>query len=321
MDACNNPDVSVIVPAYRAAPYIKEALDSVIPQVGQNVEIIVINDGSPDTETLEEVLSVYRDRIIYLKQENRGVSGARNAGILAARGEWLAFLDADDVWMPNYLQAQLAFVRANPDIDMVFPNSVYFGDTVLAGRCTMDVTPIRGEVTFLKTLAGDCTIMYCALVKREIVIRAGLFETNLRGSEDFNLWLRILRMGGRIAYQRTILHRYRKHDASLTSNSVWMAERILESLQHSEHTIPMSEEEHRALDRHRRKIQFEIAWLRGKAAFKARDWAQAIRNYREANQLRPRRKFQLILLLLRICPELLYNVFQSRKHALNPHKV
>lgn len=319
MDEHNKVDVSVIIPAYRAAAYVSEALDSVLAQAGSNVEVIVINDGSPDTPSLERALEPYRDRIVYLKQKNGGVSSARNAGIMAARGEWLAFLDADDVWMPNYLEAQLAFVRAHPGTDMVFPNSVYFGET-LAGRCTMDRLPLDGEITFLKTLSGDCTITYCALVRRDVVMRAGLFDTTLRGSEDFNLWLRILRLGGRIAYQRTPLHRYRRHDASLTSNGVWMAERILESLRRSEETIPMSEEEHRAVEKHRRKVRLEIALLRGKAAFKAKDWAQAVDHYREANRLRPRRKFQLILLLLRFCPGLLYNIFQSRQHALTPHR-
>jgi glycosyltransferase involved in cell wall biosynthesis len=314
------PAVSVIIPAYTAAAYIKEALDSVLAQAGADVEIIVINDGSPDTDTLERVLDPYRERIIYLKQENGGVSSARNKGILAARGEWLAFLDADDLWMPGYLEQQLAFVRANPSVDMVFPNSVFFGDTADAGRCTMDLSPVDGEITFLKTLAGECTITYCALVRREIIIRAGLFNTALRGSEDFNLWLRILRLGG-IAYQRTPLHRYRRHDASLTSDTLWMAQRILESIQHSEETIPMSEEEHRAAEKHRRNIKLEIALLEGKAAFKTKDWPRAMDCYRKANRLQPRRKFQVILLLLRFCPGLLYNVFQSRQCLTAPHRI
>ena len=321
MDHLGTPAISVIIPAYRAAAYIREALDSVLLQGFSNVEIIVINDGSPDTEALEKALDPYRHRIVYLTQKNAGVSSARNAGIMAARGEWLAFLDADDVWMPNYLEAQLAFLRANPGVDMVFPNSVFFGDTAVAGRCTMDLAPVEGEITFLKTLRGECTITYCGLVRREIVLRAGLFDTTLRGSEDFNLWLRILRLGGRIAYHRTPLHRYRRHDASLTSNTLWMAERILESLRRSEQTIPMSAEEHQAAEQHRRKIRFEIALLRGKGAFKAKEWTQAIEHYSEANELQPRRKFQAILLLLRFCPSLLYNVFQSRQVLAAPHRI
>jgi glycosyltransferase involved in cell wall biosynthesis len=309
------PRVSVIIPAYRAAAYIGEALDSVFVQGWRDLEVIVVNDGSPDTDHLERVLESYRDRIVYLKQENGGVSSARNAGILAARGEWLAFLDADDVWMPEYLETQLAFVRANPDVDMVFPNCVYFGNTELAGRHTMDLAPFDGEITFLKALAGECTIVYCALVRREIVMRAGLFDTRLRGSEDFNLWLRILKVGGRIGYHRKPVHRYRRHDGSLTSDTLWMAERILESIKLSEDTIPMSPEEHAAAEKHRQKIKFEMALLRGKAAFRAKDWLRATEYYDQAKTLRPTRKLQLATFLLRLCPGLLYNIFEGRQKA------
>lgn len=92
-----------------------------------------------------------------------------------------------DEWLPGYLESQLAVVHANPGIDMVFSNAILFGDTPQPGRCTMQFSPVEGEVTFRKVVAGECTIPYCALVRREIIIRAGLFDTRLRGSEDFNL--------------------------------------------------------------------------------------------------------------------------------------
>src|ERR1035438_7963147 len=101
------PLLSVIIPAYRAAQYIAAALDSVLAQTFKGYEIIVVNDGSPDTEELERALEPYRDRIIYLLQENQGLSGARNNGIRAARGTYIAPLDADDVWAPEHLAAQL----------------------------------------------------------------------------------------------------------------------------------------------------------------------------------------------------------------------
>ena len=254
------------------------------------------------------------DRIVYLKQKNGGVSSARNTGILAARREWLAFLDADDVWLPNYLAVQLAYLREHA-VDMVFPNAIVCGESVDAGRHTMDLSPFEGEITFQKALAGDCTIFYCSLVRRELVIRVGLFDTGLRGSEDFNLWLRILRAGGRIGYHRTPLLRYRKHDGSLTSDSVWMAERILESIARAEETIPMSAEEHAAAARHRRKTEREIAMMRGKNAFEAKDWRGALRHYEHANRLAPTRRLQAVCVLLRICPGLLYNIFQGREKA------
>src|SRR5215467_6832857 len=90
------PLVSVIIPAYKAAAFIDETLQSVFCQTYQNFEVVLINDGSPDTAEFERAIAPYRDRISYIRQENSGVSAARNAGIRRARGEYLAFLDSDD---------------------------------------------------------------------------------------------------------------------------------------------------------------------------------------------------------------------------------
>src|SRR5580704_11335265 len=108
-----SPAVSVIVPAYNTAEFIAETLDSVFQQTFTNSEVIVVNDGSPDTEKLEAVLEPFRHRIVYLKQENRGLSGARNTAIRKARGEFLAFLDSDDMWLPKYLETQVDFLEKN----------------------------------------------------------------------------------------------------------------------------------------------------------------------------------------------------------------
>lgn len=302
----------MVIPAYRVANYIGDALKSVVTQAPPSVEIIVVNDGSPDTEALERTLEPYRERIVYIKQANGGVSSARNTGILAARGEWLAFLDADDEWLPGYLEAQQKFLRDDPSFDMVYTNGLIFGDTPLAGKTTMDFSPTVGEITLLKALAGECTIGYCALVRRELVLRAGMFDTSLHGSEDYNLWLRILRLGGRIGYQRTPLMKYRKRDDSATSNLVWMSERILESLKRTEETLALTEEESAALEEHRRRVQVDIERMRGKAAFEKRDWSSSIRHYEEAERLSPSTKLRLLLVLLRVCPSLVHAVIQKR---------
>src|ERR1035438_221584 len=96
------PLVSVIIPAYRAAASIAATLESVLAQTFRDYEIIVVNDGSPDSEAVETALEPYRARIVYLRQQNQGPGGARNTGILTARGKYIALLDADDVWYPEH---------------------------------------------------------------------------------------------------------------------------------------------------------------------------------------------------------------------------
>src|SRR5712691_11630296 len=131
------PTVSVIIPAYNVAPYIGETLDSVFAQTFADYEVIVINDGSPDTEELERELARFIDRIRYIKQENRGASAARDAGLRAARGELVAFLDADDLWLPNYLDEQIKFMRER-DCDLVCADAMMFGETPNAGQTYME---------------------------------------------------------------------------------------------------------------------------------------------------------------------------------------
>src|ERR1039458_8017361 len=116
--AQQSPQVSVIIPAFNAAGHIVAALESVFAQSFTDYEVILVNDGSPDTEQLEQAIQPYVSRIAYLAQENRGPSAARNLGIRHARGEWLAFLDSDDAWLPHYLAEQLRFLREDPALDI-----------------------------------------------------------------------------------------------------------------------------------------------------------------------------------------------------------
>src|SRR5277367_3487063 len=101
------PRVSVIIPTYKTADLIAGCLDSVFAQTYSNFEAMVVNDGSPDTPDLEVALQPYMGRIVYIKQENKRAAGARNNAIRQARGEFVAFLDSDDSWMPDHLSSQM----------------------------------------------------------------------------------------------------------------------------------------------------------------------------------------------------------------------
>jgi glycosyltransferase involved in cell wall biosynthesis len=110
MMSANDPLISVVIPAYNAAVYIGPTLETVFAQTFTNFEVIVVNDGSPDTAALESGLGPYRSRIRYIRQENRGPSGARNTAIRDARGTYIAFLDSDDVWLAQHLERQVAML-------------------------------------------------------------------------------------------------------------------------------------------------------------------------------------------------------------------
>src|SRR5688500_11974910 len=127
MSRVSTPAVSVVVPAFRVTAYIGETLDSVFAQTWQDFEVIVVNDGCPDTVNLRTALAPYRDRIHYIEQAQGGPSKARNTAIAVARGEVLAFLDGDDLWAPSFLASQMAILAREPDVVLVWADSQPFG--------------------------------------------------------------------------------------------------------------------------------------------------------------------------------------------------
>src|SRR5207248_2470586 len=134
----------VVIPAYNAAATIGEALDSASAQKFREHEIIVVNDGSPDTEQFERAINLHREDIIYIKQRNAGAGAARNTAIEHSRGDIIAFLDADDAWMPDFLASQIVFLERH-GYDMVYCDAVLFGMNSAYRRNFMETAPSSGE--------------------------------------------------------------------------------------------------------------------------------------------------------------------------------
>ena len=163
------PDVSVIIPVYRGSQYIAQALASVFAQKFTAYEIIVVNDGSPETERVDRELQPYAQQITYIKQANGGPSSARNAGILQAKGEYVAFLDCDDAWHPSYLTEQLALLRADPELDLIYCDALLIGASPNAGKTVMEINPSHGAVTLESLLKLDCSVITsCTVVRRQL---------------------------------------------------------------------------------------------------------------------------------------------------------
>ena len=310
------PAVSIIMPAYRAAGYIADALASVLAQTFTDYEIIVVNDGSPDTDELERALEPYRDRIVYIKQENRGVSAARNAAIRVARAPLIAQLDPDDLWEPEYLAVQTDVMRRDPSIDVVYPNALVFGDMPEAGREFMEVAPSEGEVTLESLVMQQCTVMTCVTARRDAVIRAGMYDESLNCSEDLDLWLRIVKQGGRIDYHRRVLVRYRRHRGSLSSDPLWVCENSLRVLDKVERIMALSDEERKAVERARLRFQAVHSFYKGKRAFCDGDTKTAIECLKQANSFFKSRKTALVLILLRLAPQVLLRTYELRDRLI-----
>lgn len=307
------PLVSVIVPAYRAAPYIAATLDSVLAQTFRDFEIIVVNDGSPDRDELEKVLAPYRGRITYLSQDNQGPAGARNTGITAARGDYVALLDADDLWDPGHLEAQLALLHADPSLDMIYADARIIGDVPERGHTVMELSPSAGEVTFERLVMRQCTVHICvSVVRRRALLSAGLFDPAFRGTEDIDMWLRIVRQGGRIAYQRRVLGRYRRHAGSLSSDRVAMIEGFLAVLTKAAQDPRTTAAQQQSIAHECVVQRAHLELQKGKLDFLAGDHVAAIRHLARANMTLKSMRLAIVLVLLRVAPSVLQSIYHWR---------
>jgi len=295
--------VSVIVPSYSTARYIAETLDSIFAQTFHDYEVIVVNDGSPDTPQLEEVLGKYEKRIRYIKQENRGLAGARNTGIRSALGEFLAFPDSDDIWLPCFLAEQMKFFEENPYLDMSCADCVYFGDTNLNGTSWQSLDPIESPVTLEKILPthGGAFASF-VLLRKETALRVGFFDEELRLLEDYHYWLKFLSCGGRLAYLRKVLGKRRVHSESLTYDQDVVVPHALTALQKFVATLDPSSTEASLVRREIASARSQLALKVGRRRLAMRDYEGARKSFVEAQAAVPSKKVRFALLGLRWVP-------------------
>jgi glycosyltransferase involved in cell wall biosynthesis len=183
------PEVSVIIPTYNSAQFLDEALQSVFDQTFKDFEVIVVDDGS--TDQTKQVLDKYGDRIRYIFQENGGPAKARNRGIKASSGKYVAFLDADDIWLPLKLKKQVNTFRHRPELAMVFTEHCLFNERgVYKTSLGKKKKLLKGDIArniFLHSGVATSTVM----VRKDVFSEIGLFEEALYIAEDDNMWIRI----------------------------------------------------------------------------------------------------------------------------------
>lgn len=310
------PVVSIVVPAYNAAAYIDETLNAVFNQTFTDYEVIVVNDGSADTPDLELALEPYMARISYIKQKNLGAGAARNEGLRAAQGEFIAFLDADDLWLPNYLEEQLKFIE-DSNVDLVCADAMHFGDSPFTGKTFMEAfmkgAPPIGEVSFLGLVSDEQSLITSGiLARRAPVMEVGLFDEGLRNSQDFDLWLRMLRKGARLAYHRQLLLRYRCHEGSLSGDEVNRTARQLRVYDKIESSFELTLEERpivlKAIEARRALLEFEL----GKHYLEQGDFEKSAAAFSRSNSRRRTWKSLVASLVSRWTPGVMRAIYLRR---------
>jgi glycosyltransferase involved in cell wall biosynthesis len=222
--AANADGVSIVIPAYNYAHYLPVAVDSALAQTHAPVEVMVIDDGSSDNTP--EVMAAYGDRVVYIRQENRGLSGTRNRGLHEARYDRIVFLDADDVLLPTMVERCLATMReAGEDGVLVACLSQYVDEN---GTPLRKSPPRTTEICELGARSFAFKNRFqpsAALVCRGPMLAAGGFDESLTSSEDRDAWLRVARHG-KVLLPEPLLQ-YRIHTTSMSRNATRMCRNML----------------------------------------------------------------------------------------------
>ena len=203
--------ISVVIPAYNRVSTLARAIDSVLAQSFKASEIIVVDDGSSDATS--EVAKMYPE-VLLLRQNNMGVSTARNNGVMMASNAWVAFLDSDDTWHPKKLAFQVAFHKKNPNALVSYTDEVWIRNEK---ECPIPKKFHKPEEVLFKDSLEYCNIAPSSvLINKEYFERVGGFDESMQVCEDYDLWLRILKEGSIDLLPQKLINKYGGADDQLS---------------------------------------------------------------------------------------------------------
>lgn len=220
----NRPLCSVVIPAYNVERYVAAAVESALAQTYEPVEVIVVNDGS--TDGTAGALAPFTDRIVYIEQANSGVARARNRALSSASGEYVALLDADDLWVPDRLSLCIEAIERNPDELFVTTDAFLIaGEEPTTKRYYGDLVDesFPDHVDQLDALARGNFVFISVVARRSLFERAGPFDDRFPPSEDYDMWIRFALAGARAELIREPLagYRVRPDSASADGTKQW----------------------------------------------------------------------------------------------------
>lgn len=215
------PTVSILMPVYNTAPYLREAMDSLLSQTFADFELIVLDDCSPDNA--KEILDTYDDlRIVrYKGEKNVGLSTVLNVGIGMARGKYIARMDSDDISMPNRLQVQVDYLEQHPEIDLVSVGMQLFGS-----KEDIWIREQNPEKVKINALFHSPVLHASSVWKKASFEKNGLrFIQDMVPAEDYDLWTRAMLKGLKLVNLPDVLYKYRIHDSQATLQTEKSAEK------------------------------------------------------------------------------------------------
>jgi glycosyltransferase involved in cell wall biosynthesis len=315
--------ISAVIPAYNSADFIADAIDSILKQTHPVTEIIVVDDGSVDNT--EQVVQCFPDHVRYYKQVNQGPSAARNQGIKMADGEWIAFLDADDQWTPDKIEKQLATLAQYPELQLIAGDMAEIDDqnepltpSVLAKHLLLQGFQALHGQPVPKALAALINKNFIptgtVLVRRDVVLAAGLFNESIRFGEDLELWAKIAARHA-ITCLPEILMLRRLHGNNATQLTGRMLADLVKVMQSLRYAIP-AELKHQGLSPDRLVANSYVDL--GYWYFSVNDYGKARAALRSSLRAAINRRAALYLLSACLPPGLVAGI-KSIKQALTHH--
>jgi glycosyltransferase involved in cell wall biosynthesis len=307
------PLVSIITPAYNSASYIEETLASVLAQTFTAFEHIVADDGSTD-DTIDVVRRVAGGdpRVVITTTLHGGAAIARNAAFRQARGRFIALLDSDDVWMPNYLSEQLKIAESCPGGGVVTANAINLGGE-------LDGRPLWSATAGLRTLAlhdlivEDNAVCIMSMFRREAFERVGGFNPEFNGNEDYEFWLRVANAGFGIVQNLQPLGFYRRRTGSVSSDEARTVIGIIRVLESVVTRSGPLERERDVITSRLAQLHDDLATARLRASLARHDARDAALRLKDLSQVRGSVCLAVAAKLTQMWPELLLHAYGLRR--------
>ena len=269
------PAVSVIMPAYNVAEYVGAALESALAQTFANLEVVVVDDGSSDaTPAIAAEVAARDARVRVIRQENRGLAGARNRALAEAKADYFALLDSDDLWNSTFLEEQIAILRGRPHVSIVTGNARVLGgrlDGVPARPCP----DTRPDPDLASILADEESVFIMTVFRRAVYDRIGGFDETMRTNEDFDYWIRAAAAGFVFARNDRPLGSYRRRPDSLSADEERMLRGILRVYAKAADTFADRPRERAIINRQAERFEQQLLRSQARTALEKLDFRGA----------------------------------------------
>jgi glycosyltransferase involved in cell wall biosynthesis len=307
------PAVSVIMPAYNVERYIGASIRSVLRQTFRDFELIVVDDGATDGTFRAAVDAAREDpRVFFFRQQNCGLSAARNTGLRKSRAPAIALLDSDDMWLPTFLERQMATLAQDAAVDIVTGNAWTLGGTY-HGEPARPYPDPRPQPDLTSILADELAIFVMSVFRRRVYDVIGGFDESLRTNEDFDFWLRAAIAGFRFARNDEPLGFYRRRPDSLSADQMRMLRGVLRVMAKQRPAVLFMHPAVEILDLQIKRFEAELLAAEAKHAMENHDFNSAKVRIDALREHRGGPVFGVARLMARFAPRLLWKAYQLRR--------